>query len=77
MVTAEPCLSGILMKSGKQWQSLRMDSGGQVTEEEGEAQALVLVPTLKLGLHKGIWRLEGKVFLGKGLESDVSGIPSV
>jgi hypothetical protein len=48
-----------------------------VTEEEGEAQALVLVPTLKLGLHKGIWRLEGKVFLGKGLESDVSGIPSV
>lgn len=33
MVTAEPCLSGILMKSGKQWQSLRMDSRGQVTGE--------------------------------------------
>lgn len=36
VVTAEPCLSGILMKSGKQWQSLRMDSRRQVTEEEGE-----------------------------------------
>lgn len=35
MATAELCLSGILMKSGKQWQSLQVDSRGQANKEEG------------------------------------------
>lgn len=42
MATAELCLRGILMESGKQWQSLRMDSRGQANKEEGGREGVAM-----------------------------------